>query len=158
MSVQCTKTEKVTFQISLPCNVIKGVKIRRCEVVIHSKVRINQLVLPLNVSPSCKAQCKSFEASLPIIYDKFWSADVLVVKRFKWCQHYGKNPAKLGLFNVENISCALQCTSLEQKLLQCKSTGNTKGGSITVLLTSCLTSLESAVLQLTIFVFICKTD
>ncbi len=31
--------------------------------------------------------------------------------------------------------------------------GNTKGGSITVLLTSCLTGLESAVRQLTIFVF-----
>jgi hypothetical protein len=36
--------------------------------------------------------------------------------------------------------------------------GNTKGGSITVLLTSCLTGLESAVWQMTIFVFICKTD
>jgi hypothetical protein len=36
--------------------------------------------------------------------------------------------------------------------------GNTKGGSITVLLTSCLTSLESAVCQLIIVVFICKTD
>jgi hypothetical protein len=36
--------------------------------------------------------------------------------------------------------------------------GNTKGGNITVLLTSCLTSLELAVWQLTIFVFICKTD
>ncbi len=36
--------------------------------------------------------------------------------------------------------------------------GNTKGGSITVLLTSCLTGLESAVWQLTFFVFICKTD
>ncbi len=36
--------------------------------------------------------------------------------------------------------------------------GNTKGGSITVLLTSCLTGLESAVWQLTIYVFICKTD
>jgi hypothetical protein len=36
--------------------------------------------------------------------------------------------------------------------------GNTKGGSITVLLTSCLTGLESAVQQLIIFVFICKTD
>jgi len=36
--------------------------------------------------------------------------------------------------------------------------GNTKGGSITVLLTSCLTGLESAVWQLTIIVFICKTD
>ncbi len=36
--------------------------------------------------------------------------------------------------------------------------GNTKGGSITVPLTSCLTGLESAVWQLTIFLFICKTD
>jgi hypothetical protein len=36
--------------------------------------------------------------------------------------------------------------------------GNTKGGSITVPLTSCLTGLKSPVLQLTIFVFICKTD
>ncbi len=35
--------------------------------------------------------------------------------------------------------------------------GNTKGGSITVPLTSCLSGLESAVWQLTIFVFICKT-
>jgi hypothetical protein len=32
--------------------------------------------------------------------------------------------------------------------------GNTKAGSITVPLTSCLTGLESAVWQLTIFVFI----
>jgi hypothetical protein len=37
-------------------------------------------------------------------------------------------------------------------------TGNTKGGSITVPLTSCLTGLELAVWQLTIFVSICKTD
>ncbi len=36
--------------------------------------------------------------------------------------------------------------------------GNTKGGSITVPLTSCLTGLESAVWLPTIFVFICKTD
>ncbi len=36
--------------------------------------------------------------------------------------------------------------------------GNTKGGSITVLSTSCLTGLESAVWQLTIVVFIWKTD
>ncbi len=36
--------------------------------------------------------------------------------------------------------------------------GNTKRGSITVPLTSCWTGLESAVWQLTIFVFICKTD
>jgi hypothetical protein len=34
--------------------------------------------------------------------------------------------------------------------------GNTKGGSIIVPLTSCLNGLESAVWQLTIFVFICK--
>jgi hypothetical protein len=36
--------------------------------------------------------------------------------------------------------------------------GILKGGSITVPLTSCLTGLESAVWQLTISVFICKTD
>ncbi len=36
-------------------------------------------------------------------------------------------------------------------------TGNTEGGSITVPLTSCLTVLESAVLQHTIFIFISKT-
>jgi hypothetical protein len=34
----------------------------------------------------------------------------------------------------------------------------TKGGSITVPITSSLTGLEPAVSQLTIFVFICKTD
>jgi hypothetical protein len=39
-----------------------------------------------------------------------------------------------------------------------KLSGNTKGGSINVSLTSCLTGLESAVWQLTIFVFICETD
>ncbi len=37
-------------------------------------------------------------------------------------------------------------------------TRNTKGGSITVPLTSCLTGLELAVWQLTIIVFIWKTD
>ncbi len=36
--------------------------------------------------------------------------------------------------------------------------GNTKGGSIIVPFTSCLTGLESAVTLLTFFVFICKTD
>jgi hypothetical protein len=35
--------------------------------------------------------------------------------------------------------------------------GNTKGGSVTVPLTSYLTGLKSYVGQLTIFVFICKT-
>jgi hypothetical protein len=38
------------------------------------------------------------------------------------------------------------------------SAGNTKGRSISVPLTSCLTGLESALRKLTIFVFICKTD
>ncbi len=55
---------------------------------------------------------------------------------------------KIGIF----LNTFLQ--SLQAK----KNAGNTKGGSITVLLTSCLTGLESAVWQLTIFVFICKTD
>ncbi len=36
--------------------------------------------------------------------------------------------------------------------------GSTKGGSITLLLTSCLTGLESTVWQLMILVFIYKTD
>jgi hypothetical protein len=36
--------------------------------------------------------------------------------------------------------------------------GNTKGGTITVPLTSCFTGLESAVWQMTIYVLICKTD
>jgi hypothetical protein len=49
------------------------------------------------------------------------------------------------------ISCSAK-TNLKVK------SGNTKGGSITVPLTSCLTGLESAVWQLTTFVFICKTD
>ncbi len=35
--------------------------------------------------------------------------------------------------------------------------GNTKGGNITVPLTSYLTGLESAVWIMTVFVFICKT-
>jgi hypothetical protein len=41
---------------------------------------------------------------------------------------------------------------------QTKQPGNTKGGSITVPLTSCLTDLELVVWQLTSFVLICKTD
>jgi hypothetical protein len=36
--------------------------------------------------------------------------------------------------------------------------GNKKEGSIPVLLTSCMTGLQLAVLQLSIFVFICKRD
>jgi hypothetical protein len=53
-----------------------------------------------------------------------------------------------------NLKCA-KCAALSVLIANA---GNTKGGSITVLLTSCLTGLELAVRQLTIFVFICKTD
>ena len=45
-------------------------------------------------------------------------------------------------------------THLNRKI----NSGNTKGGSITVTLTSCLTGLKLAVGQMKIFVFICKTD
>jgi hypothetical protein len=38
------------------------------------------------------------------------------------------------------------------------SAGNTKGGKYCCTIDQCLTGLESAVWQLTIFVFICKTD
>jgi hypothetical protein len=48
--------------------------------------------------------------------------------------------------------------SKDAKTLGILTPGNTKGGSITVPFTSCLTGLESAVWQLTIFVFIFKTD
>jgi hypothetical protein len=50
------------------------------------------------------------------------------------------------------------CTILLAIFLGTISAGNTKGGSITVPLTSCLTGLESAVWLLTIFVFIFRTD
>ncbi len=51
--------------------------------------------------------------------------------------------------------CKRQRLSALAQLLEA---GNTKGGSITVPLTSCLTGLQPAVWQLTIFVFIWKTD
>ncbi len=47
------------------------------------------------------------------------------------------------------------CTA---KVIEFNQQGNTKRGSIAVPLTSCLTGLESAAWQMTIFVFICKTD
>jgi hypothetical protein len=59
------------------------------------------------------------------------------------------------LFLVEK---ATNVNKTHQLLPGIGTAGNTKGGSITVLLTSCLTGLESAVIQLSIFVFICKTD
>ncbi len=48
-------------------------------------------------------------------------------------------------------------TQIEPLTVRAQS-GNTKGRSITVPLTSWMTGLESAICQLTIFVFICKTD
>jgi hypothetical protein len=51
--------------------------------------------------------------------------------------------------HLRNISSTLK---VDMKLVP----QSTKGVSITALLTSCLTGLESAVCQLTIFVFICK--
>jgi hypothetical protein len=49
-------------------------------------------------------------------------------------------------------------TSCPSKQALQSTAGNTKGGRITVPLTSCFTGLESDVRRLTIFVFICKTD
>jgi hypothetical protein len=51
--------------------------------------------------------------------------------------------------HLRNISSTLK---VDMKLVP----QSTKRVSITALLTSCLTGLESAVCQLTIFVFICK--
>ncbi len=51
--------------------------------------------------------------------------------------------------------CKRQRLSALAQLLEA---GNTKGSSITVPLTSCLTGLQPSVWQLTIFVFIWKTD
>jgi len=50
------------------------------------------------------------------------------------------------------------CTIRQPVLSSNYPTRNTKGGSITVPLTSSLNGLESAVWLLTIFVFICKTE
>ncbi len=44
-----------------------------------------------------------------------------------------------------------------QRMSRFPKPGNTRGGRITVPLTSCLTGLESALWELTIFAFICKT-
>ncbi len=67
--------------------------------------------------------------------------------------------------SIENISTKKNRNSTpvcdpsaEMMFLSSVRTGNTNEGSITVPLTSCLTGLESTVWQLTIFVFICKTD
>jgi len=62
---------------------------------------------------------------------------------------------------AKHLVVTIEMLNREQTLPQDEhwaESGNTKVGSITVPLTSCLTGLESAVWQLTIFVFICKTD
>ncbi len=80
------------------------------------------------------------------------------------------NSLKLGLINTvskiwaecNNVTffTAIFRSSIFLGINHCMivSPGNTKGGSITVPLTSSLTGLESTVSQLTFFVFICKTD
>jgi hypothetical protein len=50
------------------------------------------------------------------------------------------------------------CMCICVRAFVCVQAGNTKGGCITVPLTSCLAGLESAAWQLTFFVFIWKTD
>jgi len=74
----------------------------------------------------------------------------------------------LQMSSVISLYCWLWSKSLKLKFIATTDyllifslivgVGNTKGGSITVPLTSCLTGLKSAVWPLTIFVFICKTD
>jgi hypothetical protein len=54
----------------------------------------------------------------------------------------------------KSVGIRYRCTAVLNRGV-CVQPWNTKGGSITVLLTSCLTGLESAVWQMTIFVFIC---
>jgi len=54
----------------------------------------------------------------------------------------------------KSVGIRYRCTAVLNRGVRVQP-GNTKGGSITVLLTSCLTGLESAVWQMTIFVFIC---
>jgi hypothetical protein len=53
------------------------------------------------------------------------------------------------------VDMLLKMVGRRERILK---SGNTKGGSVTVPLASCLTGLELAVWQLTILVFICKTD
>jgi hypothetical protein len=72
-----------------------------------------------------------------------WEGKLSTVNLHHW--QTWANRAKSGLcFQLYKVPCV------------CHEPGNTKGGSITVPLTSCLTGLESAVWQMTIFVFICK--
>ncbi len=63
--------------------------------------------------------------------------------------------SKAGTYPSEGT---FRCTTLGFTNRHTNKPGNSKGGSITIPLNSCLTGLELAVWQLTIFVFICKTD
>ncbi len=58
------------------------------------------------------------------------------------------------LFFLVQLICFLCKLTVKNR----NGTGNTKGGSFTALLTSCLTGFELAVRLLTNFNFICKTD
>jgi hypothetical protein len=73
---------------------------------------------------------------------------------FVFLQVMSMDPAKALSSTLNSLPKKQLLTGASKKLLP----GNTKGGSITVPLTSSLSGLESAVLQLTIFVFIYKTD
>ncbi len=73
---------------------------------------------------------------------------------------------KIEEVNLRQKSFMRWTTELKPEFVECLTnvsvwlplSGNTKRGSITVPLTSCLTGLESAVWLLTIFVFIGKTE
>jgi hypothetical protein len=67
---------------------------------------------------------------------------------FNWLEHCITDYEVKGL----NPAVTLRGNEGEMKLSFCTRAGNTKRGSITVLLTSCFTGLESAVLQLTILI------
>ncbi len=65
--------------------------------------------------------------------------------------------SKIKLFLLSKICSVYHFRATYKLIFALHNARNTKGGSIIVRLTSCLTGLESAVWQLTIFIFICKT-
>ncbi len=82
--------------------------------------------------------------SSSLLLRTIWKPDYMLGSKMSWLQSLlGSESANAKQFPGPSFYCVA---------------GNTKGGSITVPLTSYLTGLESAVWQLTIFVFICKTD
>jgi hypothetical protein len=64
----------------------------------------------------------------------------------------------LSLTSISNLVQCLQVRPEPTRVMHISGQGTLKGGSIIVVLTSCLTGLELAVWQLKFFVFICKTD